>query len=104
MHKNIMILGTASSAGKSLITTALCRIFYEDGFKVTPFKSQNMSLNSFVTKDGYFKLTNLYLGKYCLIETKTVGNHVLNSKPYCFEIKYKDQYTDTIKLIINQKN
>lgn len=58
----------------------------------------------FVTKDGYFKLTNLYLGKYCLIETKTVGNHVLNSKPYCFEIKYKDQYTDTIKLIINQKN
>ncbi len=61
-------------------------------------------IKSFVTKDGYFKLTNLYLGKYCLIETKTVGNHVLNSKPYCFEIKYKDQYTDTIKLIINQKN
>lgn len=61
-------------------------------------------IKSFVTKDRYFKLTNLYLGKYCLIETKTVGNHVLNSKPYCFEIKYKDQYTDTIKLIINQKN
>lgn len=61
-------------------------------------------IKSFVTKDGYFKLTNLYLGKYCLIEAKTVGNHVLNSKPYCFEIKYKDQYTDTIKLIINQKN
>lgn len=61
-------------------------------------------IKSFVTKDGYFKLTNLYLGKYCLIETKTVGNHVLNSKPYCFEIKYKDQYSDTIKLIINQKN
>lgn len=61
-------------------------------------------IKSFVTKDGYFKLTNLYLGKYCLIETKTVGNHVLNGKPYCFEIKYKDQYTDTIKLIINQKN
>ena len=61
-------------------------------------------IKSFITKDGYFKLTNLYLGKYCLIETKTVGNHILNSKPYCFEIKYKDQYTDTIKLIINQKN
>lgn len=61
-------------------------------------------IKSFVTKDRYFKLINLYLGKYCLIETKTVGNHVLNSKPYCFEIKYKDQYTDTIKLIINQKN
>lgn len=61
-------------------------------------------IKSFVTKDGYFKLINLYLGKYCLIETKTVGNHVLNSEPYCFEIKYKDQYTDTIKLVINQKN
>lgn len=61
-------------------------------------------IKSFVTKDGYFKLTNLYLGKYCLIETKTVGNHVLNSEPYCFEKKYKDQYTDTIKLVINQKN
>ena len=53
-------------------------------------------IKSFVTKDRYFKLTNLYLGKYCLIETKTVGNHVLNSKPYCFEIKYKDQYTEVI--------
>ena len=61
-------------------------------------------IKSFVTKDGYFKLTNLYLGKYCLIETKTVGNYVLNSEQYCFEIKYKDQYTDTIKLVINQKN
>lgn len=61
-------------------------------------------IKSFVTKDGYFKLTNLYLGKYCLIETKTVGNHVLNSKPYCFEIKYKDQYTDIVSLVINFKN
>ena len=52
MHKNLMVLGTASSAGKSLITTALCKIFYEKGYSVTPFKSQNMSLNSFVTEDG----------------------------------------------------
>lgn len=52
MHKNIMILGTASSAGKSLITTALCRVFYQEGLKVTPFKSQNMSLNSYVTEEG----------------------------------------------------
>lgn len=48
----IMIVGTASSSGKSLTCTALCRIFYKDGFKVTPFKSQNMSLNSFVTMEG----------------------------------------------------
>ena len=61
-------------------------------------------VKSFITKDGYYKLTDLYLGKYCLIETKTVGNHVLNSKPYCFEIKYKDQYTDIVSLVINLKN
>lgn len=76
-------------------------IYSQDGTLI--YKDKQL-IKSFVTKDGYFKLTNLYLGKYCLIETKTVGNHVLNSKPYCFEIKYKNQYTDTIKLIINQKN
>jgi len=67
MHKNIMILGTASSAGKSLITTALCRIFYEDGFKVTPFKSQNMSLNSFVTKNG------LEMGRAQVVQAEACG-------------------------------
>lgn len=61
-------------------------------------------VKSFITKDGYYKLTDLYLGKYCLVETKTVGNHVLNKKPYCFEIKYKDQYTDIVSLVINLKN
>lgn len=48
----IMIQGTASSAGKSLISTALCRIFSDDGYKVCPFKSQNISLNSYVTMEG----------------------------------------------------
>lgn len=48
----IMIQGTASSAGKSLMTAALCRIFSNDGIKVYPFKSQNMSLNSYVTMEG----------------------------------------------------
>lgn len=51
-HKNIMLLGTGSNVGKSIITAGLCRIFYQDGYKVTPFKSQNMALNSFITKDG----------------------------------------------------
>ena len=51
-HKNIMLLGTGSNVGKSIIATGLCRIFYQDGYSVSPFKSQNMALNSYITKDG----------------------------------------------------
>ena len=50
--KYIMVQGTMSGAGKSLIVAALCRIFSSDGYRVAPFKSQNMALNSYVTKDG----------------------------------------------------
>lgn len=54
---NIMIQGTTSSAGKSLMCTALCRIFKEDGHKVYPFKSQNMSSKYYTTKEGYMMST-----------------------------------------------
>lgn len=50
--KSIMIQGTMSNVGKSLLTAALCRIFRQDGFSVAPFKSQNMALNSYITPDG----------------------------------------------------
>ena len=52
MAGSIMIQGTMSNAGKSILAVGLCRVLKQDGFRVAPFKSQNMALNSFITRDG----------------------------------------------------
>ncbi len=67
MTKVIMIQGTTSNAGKSLITAALCRIFKQDGYKVAPFKSQNMALNSYITHDG------LEMGRAQVMQAEAAG-------------------------------
>lgn len=61
-------------------------------------------IKSFKTIDGKHKESNLYLGNYCLIETSSVLNNVVDSTPYCFSLKYKDQYTDVVSISFTLKN
>ena len=65
--KCIMIQGTMSGAGKSLLCAALCRIFKQDGYRAAPFKSQNMALNSYVTADG------LEMGRAQVMQAEAAG-------------------------------
>lgn len=70
MAKCIMVQGTSSNVGKSLISAGLCRIFARAGYKTAPFKSQNMALNSYITKDG------LEIGRAQAVQAECAYQHI----------------------------
>ena len=67
MARPIMIQGTMSNVGKSVLAGGLCRVLWQDGVKAAPFKSQNMALNSYITRDG------LEMGRAQVMQAEAAG-------------------------------
>ena len=90
----IMLAGTGSDVGKSLIATGLCRIFLQDGYSPAPFKAQNMALNSYVTPDG------LEIGRAQAVQAEAAG---LPSMVEMNPILLKPSGEHTSQVILNGK-
>lgn len=112
MAKVIMIQGTMSGAGKSLLVAGLLRIFKEDGYKAAPFKSQNMALNSYVTPDGLEMgraqavqaeaagiTPSVHMNPILLKPTNDVGSQVIVNGEVLGNMKARDYFTYKTKLI-----
>lgn len=112
MAKKIMIQGTMSNAGKSLLTAGLCRIFAQDGYRVAPFKSQNMALNSYITHDGLEMgraqvvqaeaagiEPEVYMNPILLKPTNEMGSQIIVNGKVIGNMKAKDYFTFKKKLI-----
>lgn len=112
MAKAIMIQGTMSNSGKSFLTAGLCRVFKQDGYRVAPFKSQNMALNSYITKDGLeIGRAQAMQAEACGIDpavdmnpillkpTSNVGSQVIVNGEVRGNMKAMDYYRDKKQLI-----